>query len=318
MTKREIQFLSCDSLCSTGKHEACTVGSDNTPTCACKPGYIQHPDYGCVDEHPPLLHIRPYPGATSKEDASTTRLVQGDKYEEHGVDIIDDNAEEYLRSLKIEYSRPLPQGCLLEMGQFKVNYTVATPWTTPDHASAQRNVIIGNVNECNIRKDTGVGKACPELVAMCDVDAGARCVDEIGTYSCKCPRGTEGDGFMPIARLKARDGGGYSGVLVPMNYQGGTGCRDTSKPVIELLGPNPKKLSVVKVARLEGDYNLREEDGEMSVKIESVRAERRSFYENEIRVSMCMLSVIRHWTLQVIRVVANFHLKCQRHLRFSS
>lgn len=271
----------------SGKHETCTVGPDNSPICACKPGYIQHPDYGCVDEHPPLLHIRPYPGHSSaQEDASLTRLIQGDKYEEYGVDIVDDNAEEYLRSLKIEYSRPLPRGCLLEMGQFKVNYTVATPWTTPDHASAQRTVVIENVNECAIRKNVGVGKACPELVAMCDVESGAQCVDEIGTYTCKCPMGTEGDGFLPIARLRAREGGGYSGILVPRNYGGGTGCRDTSKPVIELMGPNPKKLSVTKVGRLEGDYRYREEDGEMSAKIESVRAERRSYYENEIRVSV--------------------------------
>ena len=105
-----------------GKHQVCTISSDNTPTCACKSGYIQHDHYGCVDENPPLLQIRPYPGHASN-DNSITRLTQGDRYEEHGVDIIDDNAEDYLRSLKIDYSRPVPQGCLLEMGQFDVNYT---------------------------------------------------------------------------------------------------------------------------------------------------------------------------------------------------
>lgn len=173
-----------------------------------------------------------------------------------------------------------------------MNYAVDTPWTTPNQASAQRTVIIENVDECSIKKNVGIGKACPELVAMCDVDAGAQCVDEVGSYSCKCPKGTEGDGFLPIARLRPKDGGGgYAGVLVPMNYMGGNGCRDTSKPVIEVLGPNPKKLRVAKVAGLEGDYKLREEDGEMNIKMESVRADRRSYYENEIRVSLSQVSL---------------------------
>ena len=203
------------------------------------------------------------------------------------MDIIDDNAEEYLRSLKIEYSRPLPQGCLLEMGQFTVDYTVATPWTTPDHVSAQRTVIIENVNECSIPKDGVVAKTCPELIAMCDYDSGASCVDEIGSYTCKCPRGTEGDGFLPIARLKPDPDtkGGYSGSMVPVNYRGGTGCRDTSKPIIQILGPNPKTLRVAKVSGLEGDLKSKE-DGEMNIKIDSLRAERRSYYENEIKVSL--------------------------------
>jgi hypothetical protein len=268
----------------SGKHEACIISQDNTPTCACKQGYVHDHQYGCVDEHPPLLQIRPYPDH-SYADNSITRLIQGDKYEEHGVDIIDDNAEEYLRSLKIEYSRPLPQGCLLEMGQFQVNYTVATPWTTPNHARAQRRVIIENVNECIVKKTEGIGKNCPELVAMCDVDAGAQCMDEIGTYTCKCPEGTEGDGFLPIARLRPDGRGGFSGTMVPMNYMGGTGCRDTSRPVIEILGPNPKKFQVAKVSRLEGDLKAGEDDRETNVKLESLRVDRRGYYENEIQVS---------------------------------
>ena len=168
---------------------------------------------------------------------------------------------------------------------------VATPWTTPNHARAKRTVVIGNVNECQIKKNEGVGKSCPELVAMCDVDAGARCIDEIGTYSCRCPEGTEGDGFLPNARLKPSDGGGYSGLTVPMNYRGGTGCRDTSRPVIEILGPNPKTLRVAQVSRLKGDYKTKQSDEETSIKIDTLRGERRSYYENEIRVSsqLCRL-----------------------------
>jgi hypothetical protein len=110
-------------------------------------------------------------------------------------------------------------------------------------------------------------------------------MDEIGTYTCKCPEGTEGDGFLPIARLRPDGRGGFSGMMVPMNYMGGTGCRDTSRPVIEILGPNPKKFQVAKVSRLEGDLKAGEEDRETNVKLESLRVDRRSYYENEIQVS---------------------------------
>jgi len=278
-------YIPSSFLCA-GKHEVCSISTDNTPICACKQGYVRDPRYGCVDEHPPVLHIRPYPGHTDNKDATVTRLSQGDRYEEHGVNIVDDNAEEYLRSLRITYSQPLPQGCLLEMGQFDVNYTVATPWTTPDYARAKRTVIIENVNECLVTKDVGVGKSCPELVAMCDIDAGATCVDTMGSYSCKCPRGTEGDGFIPIARLRPNGKDGFMGSMVPLNYRGGTGCRDTSRPVIEILGPNPKRFRVAKVAMLKGDFKTRDDDREANTKIESLLAERRSYYENEIRVSL--------------------------------
>ncbi|KAL7518361.1 hypothetical protein ACHAWX_003198 [Stephanocyclus meneghinianus] len=275
----------CSGFKCSGKHEACSISTDNTPICACKQGYVRDPRYGCVDEHPPVLHIRPYPGHTDNKDATVTRLSQGDRYEEHGVDIIDDNAEEYLRSLRITYSQPLPQGCLSEMGQFDVNYTVATPWTTPDYARAKRTVVIENVNECLLTKDVGVGKSCPELVAMCDIDAGATCIDVMGSYTCKCPVGTEGDGFIPIARLRPNGKDGFVGSMVPLNYRGGTGCRDTSRPVIEILGPNPTRFRVAKVARLKGDFKMRDDDRESNTKIESLLAERRSYYENEIRVS---------------------------------
>lgn len=148
----------------------CTVAPQNKPHCTCQHGYVRDPEYGCVDEHPPLLNLRPDPIHGTDPKTGITHLSQGGRYEEYGVDVTDDNAEEYLRSLKITYSRPLPQGCLLDMGEFYVNYTVATPWTTPDFVRAKRTVVIDNVNECLIKEDNmGVGGACPELVAMCDV-----------------------------------------------------------------------------------------------------------------------------------------------------
>ncbi|KAL7466574.1 hypothetical protein ACHAXS_006879, partial [Conticribra weissflogii] len=193
-----------------GKHEMCTLSDDNTPECACQPGYVRDDRYGCVDEHPPVLRLNPDPAHTDPE-TQITHLSQGDKYVEYGVDIRDTNAEEYLRSLKITYSRALPQGCLLEMGEFHVNYTVATPWTTPEFVRAKRTVVIENVDECSVEQGLGVGANCPELVAMCDVASGAVCNDEIGTYSCRCPEGTEGDGFRLIPRLKPDGKGGFDG-----------------------------------------------------------------------------------------------------------
>ncbi|KAL7532424.1 hypothetical protein ACHAWF_005173, partial [Thalassiosira exigua] len=275
-----------------GKHEACTVSSSGEPRCDCRDGYVRDPDYGCVDESPPVLALRPDPlrGLDLGDDpsAGVVRLSQGDRYEEHGVDIEDDNAEEYLRSLKIAYSRPLPRGCLLEMGSFEVTYTVATPWTDPDRVTATRTVIVDNVDECAAGRGTGagVGADCPELAAMCDVDAGAACEDEVGTYRCECPEGTEGDGFLPIPRLRPDGRGGFAGTLVPRGYRGGTGCRDVRPPVLELRGPNPKRFRVARAGGVRGVIGKGgsgDDDEEANARDEALLAEQRSSYERDVR-----------------------------------
>jgi hypothetical protein len=281
----------------------------SAPHCTCRDGYVRDPDYGCVDENPPLLRLRPDPVHGTDPDTGVTHLSQGDRYEEHGIDVIDDNAEEYLRSLKIAYSRPLPQGCLLEMGEFTVDYTVATPWTTPNFVRATRTVVIDNVDECRIGEGTGVvGANCPELVAMCDYDAGASCRDEIGTYSCVCPNGTEGDGFRAIPRLRPDGKGGYTGAMIPRGYGGGTGCRDTSEPVIEILGPNPKRFRVARtsgirgIIRVDGEY----EDGS-NARVEALIAEQRSAYASDIRVSIFgRLDHVRKLLLRTDRTTTAF------------
>ena len=43
----------------------------------------------------------------------------------------------------------------------------------------KRTVVIDNENECTVKEHVGVGANCPELVAMCDGELGARCQDEI-------------------------------------------------------------------------------------------------------------------------------------------
>ena len=84
-----------------------------------------HKEYGCVDESPPLMSLNNDPNGDQ-----ILRLRQGDVYKEYAVNIQDENAEEYLRSLNIAYSRPVTQGCLTKVGEFHVNYTIATPWTS--------------------------------------------------------------------------------------------------------------------------------------------------------------------------------------------
>ena len=193
-----------------------------------------HETYGCVGESPPLMKLKHDPHGDQ-----TLRLKQGDVYKEYFVDIQDENAEEYLRSLKIAYSIPMPYGCLVDIGEFHVNYTVATPWTSPPYVRLTRRVIIEDINECLL--DVNKYKiSCPELVPHCDVEAGAKCMNTIGSYTCQCPKHTEGDGFLPNLKTK------------PTGYEGGTGCRDVSLPVIHLNGPNPKVFPVCKCSGIKG------------------------------------------------------------------
>lgn len=192
-------------------------------------------------------------------------MKQGDSYKEYAVDVMDDNAEDYLRSLKIAYSRPLPPGCLVEMGSFEVNYTVALPWANPPYVRVTREVVIEDIDECAIVKAGDEGRyeaQCPELIPQCDVEAGAVCRNTKGSYTCECPNYTSGDGFKFISSVKmigdgTEDTAGHGrGVVTytgaPVGYDGGSGCRDTSKPVIQLMGPNPKVFRTCKCGGLTG------------------------------------------------------------------
>ena len=250
----------------TGKHEICTVSATNKPMCACKPGYVHHEEYGCVDVNPPTLKLRNDP-----QGDQTLRLKQGDEYREYMVDIVDDNAEDYLRSLKVTYSQPLPPGCLTTVGEFHVNYTVAMPWATPPYVRVTRRVIIDDIDECSLDV-AKYQRICPALVPQCDKAAGAQCRNTIGSYTCQCPSNTSGDGFLKNAKFS-------DDRPAPSSYKGGTSCSDTSKPVITLQGPNPKVFKVCACGGLDGIMSSTTDNDEDKELV----TEQRKLYETDIK-----------------------------------
>ena len=239
--------------------------------CACKHGYVQHEQYGCVDENPPTLRLRHDPNGDK-----TLRLKQGDEYREYMVDIVDDNAEDYLRSLKVSYSQPLPPGCLTQVGEFHVNYTIAMPWAKAPFVRETRRVVIEDIDECRLDVST-YQRTCPALVPQCDTEAGAKCVNTYGSYQCKCPSQSSGDGFLKGAK--------FDGFPAPESYKGGTSCVDTSKPVITLRGPNPKVFKICECGGLSGVMNSSKGGSEGK----ELLAGQRQMYEDDIKVRCTLI-----------------------------
>lgn len=248
------------------------MGLGNQPKCACKEGYVFHETYGCVDQNPPTLKLRNDP----KGD-KTLRLKQGDEYREYMVDIVDDNAEDYLRSLKVSYSKPLPPGCLTQIGEFTVKYTVAMPWAKVPYVSETRRVIIEDIDECQLDA-TEYLRTCPPLVPQCDTNSGAKCTNTNGSYECQCPSYSTGDGFLTTANF-----GDYP---APPTFEGGTGCADTSKPVITLQGPNPKTFKICACGGLSGVMSPKTTSGGDGGGDDSkdLNTGQRSMYQDDIKV----------------------------------
>lgn len=278
-TKPKVDACSGFPPCQ-GKHEFCTVSAstDNKPICACRPGYVHHNEYGCVDVNPPTLKLRNDP-----RGEQILRLKQGDEYREHMVDIVDDNAEDYLRSLKVTYSQPLPPGCLTGVGEFHVNYTVAMPWTNPPYVRITRRVIIEDINECSILPNSKALKkfqrTCPQLIPQCDMEAGAECRNIVGSYSCQCPVRTNGDGFLPSAKFDDDD----NAYPKPSSFKGGTSCVDTSKPVITVQGPNPKIFRVSECGGLSGVMSPYSRSNHNEDEKEKLIENQRGLYETDIK-----------------------------------
>lgn len=104
---------------------------------------------------------------------------------------------------------------------------------------------MGDLDECKISAQEE-SHFCLEALPRCDISAGAICKNTPGSYTCECPKCTEGDGFLPISGLKLNDPSS------PVNYSGGTGCTDNCKPTITLKGPNPKVFRACKCGGLLG------------------------------------------------------------------
>ena len=238
------------------KNEVCVADNNNKPMCQCKNGYVLDDKYGCVDLTPPTLQLR-----CDSNNRGLNTLKRGDVYEECAVDILDENAEEYARNLKISYSRPLSPGrCLTDLGTFTVNYTVATPWTDPPFAGVLRTVQVMDRNVCKIPQSE-YRNWCPEILPKCDLENGAVCKTKPGGYRCECPNGMVGDG-----------------ILIS---EGGNGCVDRRPPVIEILGDNPRIFKVCACGGLKGylsEKNMYTQDLEE-------RESKISGYEADIEVS---------------------------------
>jgi hypothetical protein len=295
-----IQIYPCADIVCPNKHEECVISSKNQPICKCKKGFSKHPTTGkCISSQPPTLRLKCCNSEDLKKKRectdATTVYTQGDYYQECGVDIITSNNqtdgdEEEYRSLRIDYSNLYKDGsqCFTQVGTFYVTYQLTIPSfiTTTNMSvtkeqedssntstiSIVRTVIVQDIDECALKNklDSASGQqrggsGCPMVfVPHCDFASGATCVNTVGSYTCKCPSFTAGDGFRKITDYDLRVEGEPSdhGYLPPVGYQGGTGCVDTTKPVIQILGPNPK---VFRLAAIEPILPLRKEnEGEES------------------------------------------------------
>lgn len=222
--------------------------------------------YGCVDVNPPTMQLLNDPNGDG-----VMRLKQGDEYKESMVQIVDDNAEDYLRSLKVAYSEPLPPGCLTSVGEFTVTYTISLPWATPPYVRVTRKVVIEDIDECSLDV-AKYRRICPQLIPRCDTEAGAQCKNTIGSYTCQCPANTSGDGFLKNATFT-------EGLPAPSSFKGGTSCVDTTKPVMTLQGPNPKVFKVCSCGGLDGVMSSTK-DGDDD---KQLQGEQRKLYEADIR-----------------------------------
>jgi hypothetical protein len=161
-------------------------------------------DHSCVHDHAPKIILA---------GASSIVLSQGDTYVEYGVEIDDENVEDTPRQLTINYDDPeLASEYVTVLGDFVVNYELATPWLPSPLVSKVRRVKVVDVDECQYTGDLDLYKN------QC-VPCAAHCHNTQGSYECVCAKGYEGDGFV-----------------------NGTGCVDVVKPKVRCQGMGCKPI----------------------------------------------------------------------------
>jgi hypothetical protein len=222
----QVPLVDYCSRVNCGRHTVCNNGPDGH-VCKCEKGFKLQEGFGCVDETLPSLQL---------VGDNPLHMTQCQEYEELGLKILDENSEDYARFLEVDYSMPLGV-CLATKGSFHVNYTIETPWTDPPFLRIQRMVFIDDVDECALPDDA----ECEACRTRCHPIAS--CVNTDGSYTCKCPRCTTGDGFLPTLFRQGE---------APDGYKGGTGCVDSCPPIIELLGSPEKEFRVCKCTTLGG------------------------------------------------------------------
>mmetsp|Transcript_14331 Transcript_14331/g.21228 ORF Transcript_14331/g.21228 Transcript_14331/m.21228 type:complete len:704 (+) Transcript_14331:66-2177(+) len=217
-----------NGMCIKTVNRACERGNNNCPlNCNCMP--VGKYNYQCIS--PP--GYTPILGETVKENGIYTRLddivqcrsdrsnqielkgpstvyyKQGDTYKENGVKIIghDDTSGE--GKLRVENSADFG-AYFKNVGTFYVSYTWEAPLDgrgerTELPLKARREVIVSDVDECTYKGPVDF------LKHKCSPDA--ICMNTVGSYECKCPKGYEGDGLL---------------------Y--GSGCTDVTPPTIKCRG----------------------------------------------------------------------------------
>lgn len=95
-------------------------------------------------------------------------------------------------------------------------------------------VTVEDIDECSLDPASPEAQ-CPGCRAACHEHA--ICENMVGTYTCKCPSCMSGDGFDPFIPKKS--------TRVPPGYEGGSGCRDSCRPVITLLGEKGRGFGMI-------------------------------------------------------------------------
>lgn len=237
-----------NSQCCQGKTPCNEECSMDGLKCVCKHDFTNITTYDddngveswkCIDETPPMVRLLDENGDFIDKSLTShmVNIKQCDTYIDYGYDVEDDNKDRQLR--KFEMYGSVPTGCLKDLKTYNLTFKT---WIGPnDHPwnihSVTRIINVEDINECELTEKTTKCKTC---LPKCDLNS--KCLNQIGSYSCKCPVcGQNGDGFQYIDQSQGH---------LPIGYVNGTGCRDSCPPKITLLDDD--EIKVFKVCKCMG------------------------------------------------------------------